>query len=404
MVISQSELEKEERDLDYAIKKARKELKPQSSFSSEFWSAAAGIENLRHQKALIQRKISTLSFPGTMAEWEKTEAAAELFQEMKATEVGETICKRQSKVLSSVDSIKKATQQSFIKLFITSSLGLGITNTGAGRRDSSQQSRFRSDLIEVYNAKHPRSEYIWCPIFGDYFPKNATTAAHLFAYKHGQETMDAIFGPTSTSELFSPRNGLLVNTSFEEVFDIGFLAIVPFLPDNPSPKELSDWASSDPKEYKVRIIDWENKNINTPINKDGSCTWRDFDGKRLEFLNHFRPRARYLYFHYCLQILRLSWRHAYDKSKVGEAIRGEIGKSYWGTTGRYLPKYMLFAFVEAIGQKWEHLIENGIEGEEKIEGDRYTLLSTATSHITQRKEDDKSDDEDDSDDDDNMDE
>ena len=84
-----------------------------------------------------------------------------------------------------------------------------------------------------------------------------------------------------------------------------------------------------------------------------------------------------------------------------------MGKSYWGTTGRYLPKYMLVALVEEIGQKWEHLIENGIEGEEKIEGDRYTLLSAATSHITltaQRNEDDKNDDEDDGDGDDDVDE
>jgi hypothetical protein len=176
---------------------------------------AAGIENLRHQKALVKRKISALSFPGAMAEWEKTEAAAELFQEIKAREVDETICKRQSKILSSVDSIKKATKRSFVRLFTTSPLGLGITSTGAGRRDPSQQSCFRSDLIKAYNVEHPvsKSEYIWCPIFCDYFPKDTMTAAHLFAYKHGQETMDAIFGPTNTPELFSPRNGLLVRTS-----------------------------------------------------------------------------------------------------------------------------------------------------------------------------------------------
>jgi hypothetical protein len=49
------------------------------------------------------------------------------------------------------------------------------------------------------------------------------------------------------SDLLVPRNYSHLRTdysesSFEEVFDIGFLAIVPFLPDNPSPKELSDWA------------------------------------------------------------------------------------------------------------------------------------------------------------------
>jgi hypothetical protein len=47
------------------------------------------------------------------------------------------------------------------------------------------------------------------------------TTSHLFAYMHGQEAMDAIFGKTETPELFSPKiNGLLI----EESFDSGKIA------------------------------------------------------------------------------------------------------------------------------------------------------------------------------------
>lgn len=137
-------------------------------------------------------------------------------------------------------------------------MGLGIMATGAGRRETSDQSKFRTDLLDAYAARHPKqplSTHIWCPVFGDYYFPTATTAAHLFAYKHGQDTMDAIFGPTEPPELFSPKNGLIVNSEFEAVFDKGLLAIVPLLPNNPSTVELNAWRNSEPKEYKIRILD-----------------------------------------------------------------------------------------------------------------------------------------------------
>jgi hypothetical protein len=62
-------------------------------------------------------------------------------------------------------------------------------------------------------------------------------------------------------------------------------------------------------------------------------------------------------------------------------IKTEMRKSFWGTTGRYLPKYMLKAFVEEIGQEWEHLVDNGCEGEEEVQGDKFTLLSTTVSQV-----------------------
>jgi hypothetical protein len=338
---------------------------------------------LQYKKVKLKHQASVDSFRGditNIAEWEKTEAAMNLFNEMRALEVEKSICDKQAEKVSTA-SREKSTQRSFIQLFTTSVVGLGITHTGAGRRDTSVQSKFRSDLLDAYGASHPnpKSEHVWCPVFGNYvYP---TTAGHLFAYKHGQDTMDAIFGPNKIPELFSPKNGLVVYTLFEKVFDVGLLAIVPQLPNNPIDTELESWRNSEPKEYKIRILDYQHEKIDTPLDSEGSLTWRDFDNKPLKFLNDFRPRARYLYFHYCLQILRISWKYAHYKGKSGEMIKTEMRKSFWGTTGRYLPKYMLKAFVEEIGQEWEHLVDNGCEGEEEVQGDRFTLLSTAVSQV-----------------------
>jgi hypothetical protein len=98
----------------------------------------------------LKHQASVDSFRGditNIAEWEKTEAAMNLFNEMRALEVEKSICDKQAEKVSTA-SREKSTQRSFIQLFTTSVLGLGITHTGAGRRDTSVQSKFRSDLLE----------------------------------------------------------------------------------------------------------------------------------------------------------------------------------------------------------------------------------------------------------------
>jgi hypothetical protein len=121
-------------------------------------------------------------------------------------------------------------------------------------------------------------------------------------------SMDAIFGQMAEPELYSPKNGLLISFTIERFF-----------------------------EYKLRIIDptWQmlSKNIcpNLPIK------WNDLDDKRLQFRTEFRPRARYLYFHYCVQVLL---RHArqQDSESAARTLKDERGKPVWGTAGRYINK------------------------------------------------------------------
>jgi hypothetical protein len=119
-----------------------------------------------------------------------------------------------------------------MKLFTTSKMGLAIKDTGAGKRNRKDQNNFRTEIINAYASRHEEQDWLWCPILGEWLHSKHTTAAHLFAYS--TYTMDAIFGKTKTPELFSARNGLLVSSLVEDIFDLGKLVLVLDLPDKPS--------------------------------------------------------------------------------------------------------------------------------------------------------------------------
>lgn len=57
--------------------------------------------------------------------------------------------------------------------------------------------------------------------------KIMTTAAHIFPWKQGQETMTKIFGEEAKHEMFSINNGLLMSTPAENKLDKGLFVIVP---------------------------------------------------------------------------------------------------------------------------------------------------------------------------------
>lgn len=270
-----------------------------------------------------------------------------------------------------------------MQLFTTSSLGLGRIKAGIGKRDANQQQKFREKLIEEYDSQHPdpKKKFLWCPILHDWQPKTNTVAAHLFARMHGQDLMDAIFGPMDSPELFSPLNGMIISNVVESVFDKGLFVIVPRLPEDSSPEQRAKWRASDPKEYKVRIIDPAHSMLDDVIQPSSDLTWRDLDGRDVKFRSNFRPRARYLYFHYCLQMLRYAWR---NENSQDERLKGELKKNFWGTPGRYVLRNQLALFVEQLGHQYEHLLEGAINGNEETQESvpDEALLVAATTQVT----------------------
>ncbi|KUJ13680.1 uncharacterized protein LY89DRAFT_736685 [Mollisia scopiformis] len=411
-------LKRGRKDLEESIKIAKKKLKVKGSFSIEFWTAKKEVADLTHEKNELHRRISIESFEGPRASWEESNAAKELFEEQKAWQLEASLAKKQIDRLTKANVSEKdrIIGRSYVGSFTTSRMGLDIQPPrvpSASKRnaESDIQSTFKTDLIKAYGAAHGEDQYdstsshVWCPILKRFFLRGEeSTAAHLFAWKHGQQAMDAIFGPMEHPELNSPRNGMLVSTVFENVWDEGFLAIVPAISDEPSPEEVEAWEKSEPKEYKIRILNLEHKlagkEIEPTLSGD-TKKWRELHGEELTFRTEFRPRARYLYFHYCLQILRFSWWEVNEKSNqlAGRAIRGEMNKKFWGTKGRYVPEYMIRAFIEEIGQDWEVEEEHGEETSEAQAETQDALLQAMVDQAAPIFEDDDDDEDEDEDED-----
>ena len=358
-------LKKRKHELTTDLSIARKPWRAHASFDLKFWSQATKIEKINLERSEVDRKISLGTFEGLESEWAKTDEAKVIFEKIKAQEQTRRICEDRVAQLKNAPP-RRSLRASFMRLFTTSTMGMAIKGTGAGSRDTSQQGNFRRTMIEVYGAKHSTEPWIWDPIIGDYLDEELIQASHLFPYMHGQDTMDAIFGKKRPEELFSPRNGLLLCTKLERYFDAGKFVIVPDIPSFQGKALVSAvkyWLEGEPREFRVRLIDPDWEKIDERLYKFKDLTFRQLDGRQLKFRTDFRPAARYLYFHYCVQMLRMCWQHSSrgKSSQAAAILQAERGKPFWGTAGRYLPRNMLLALVEEMGHEYKSVM-NGAAG------------------------------------------
>lgn len=331
------------------------------------------------------RKISLRDFlqtGGTETDWLQTPAAQEIFAALRAEETNERIYQRQADRLAHEPSdVRKCGRRAFMQLFTTSKLGLGVTTIGAGKRKRSDQLAFRQSLIKSYAVQHQKQPWLWCPVLKCWAEKGAVTAAHLFPYMHGQNMMTRIFGSTAKDDLFAPVNGIMIASAVESVFDKGFMAIVPRLPNDLSAAESSLWNNSSPKEYEIRILDYNSPHIDEEP-RQGTGTWRELDGTHVEFLNDFRPRARYVYFQYCIQVLRLAWKQQQEGKQGQKSLVTQLGAGFGGTPGKYLPRNMLLAFVEELGHDYEPLLQGALDDEPPVmDENSEALLAAAANQV-----------------------
>ena len=235
-------------------------------------------------------------------------------------------------------------------------------------------------------------------------------AAHIFPYSHGQEQMTSIFGEDARDEMFSPRNGLILPDFVELNFDNGRIAIVPDIKDLSSKSEMMRWNVSEPREYRWKIFMNSPKEfLDGPAGEDENgktFTFRQLDGRRLLFPKgcNARPRARYLYFHYCCQILRQVWK-ADAKGKLDILVQQD-GLLAWGTVGKYIASNHLRAFVDELGHQFEPLMQNAT-GEERA--DSHIMVEAIADQVllsreNQAEDDDEEDEDEEEDEDDDEDE
>ncbi len=332
------------------------------------------------QRTEIRRRISVLDFlekgANDEVDWENFDDAGMLSEQLGAERAVECLCEKQAKRIESGIDEAKTRRRTFIELFTISKLDLGISTTGAAKTPNKEQRAFRMALIKASDSRHPKHRnWLWCPILKDWVAEVEASAAHLFAYMHGQAVMNSIFGAIDPPELFSPLNGILIASEVEAAFDKGLFVIVPRFSEDASAAERSVWSLGSAKQYKIRLLDLDHPSIDEPIRPPSERTWRELDGTDVAFRSDFRPRARYLYFHHCLQVLRRSWKAKHQD----QSLKKEIGKAFWGAPGRYLPRSMLIPFIEELGHEFEQLME-GANEDSAAEPDP-TFLAALTSQF-----------------------
>ncbi|KAJ5443625.1 uncharacterized protein N7458_007497 [Penicillium daleae] len=349
-------LKKRKIAIEGQIKDETRGWRARASFDMVFWTQAVKIEELEIKHHELARKISICKSGVSETQWSDTPEAQRIFEQTNASNQRKRSYEKRIKELSNQRGSIRA---SFMKLFTTSKLGLDIATTGSGKRSSEEQSKFRQALIDSYQVRQPGTGYLWCPIMRAYIDSDMVVAGHLFPWKHGQH--------------------------IEKVFDNGKMAIVPYISESTSfcLDNIKSWITSKQREYQVKILDPKWDRLDSRIYSFNPLTFRDLDGRKLHFLSSFRPAARYLYFHYCIQVLRLAWQHSEAKSprKAADALKDENGKPYWGTPGRYLPKNMLLAFVEELGHEYKSLLDGA--GSNK-KGDSDFLLDIAANQVKSR--------------------
>ena len=154
----------------------------------------------------------------------------------------------------------------------------------------------------------------------------------------------------------------------EERFRKGMFVIVPSTKDESS-SEIGEWHASNPKKYKIRVIDRNAFKMTRLPPGYLNMRWNDLDGRELEFRSNHRPRAQYLYFHYCVAMLRRSWHHPEHKTLLND----RLGKRFWNTPGPYLRRQLLLGFT--METKHDGVLEGAVAGGKDDEPDFVALAA-----------------------------
>lgn len=331
-----------------------------SDFCSSYWLAHSEVVGKQIARTQVERKISIQSLADSSSEqmkaWYKTEAAIDSNKKESALHTQKRLLIKQAERVTSDRQSTIESRRCFMHILTRCPNGLGVVG---GRRDTTVQGNFRKELTIPQKAEHPMFETmtsLWCPIIGDWVHKSMTTAPRIFPWKQGQETMTKIFGQEAKHEMFSINNGLLMSTNAENRMDKDLFVIVPCANDE-SEKDVREWHLSHPKKNKIRVFDKNHKEMLEVIpGSNPKTNWAQLDGRKLQFLSDHQPRARYLYYAYCVTMLR----RAHHQVEHEHILKNLLGRKFWGTPGPYLRKAY---FAGVCGGDWSRrLIGRGRGG------------------------------------------
>ena len=234
---------------------------------------------------------------------------------------------------------------SYAGTFALSPLGWSFQKLTLGARSNSIHNNFRRNTLQACNAVHAQnSGQVWCPVSRQWIGLEASIAAHIFPYRHGQHLMDEIFD--TRGEMFGEKNGLILSSGMNRLFDRGFIAFVPSLEDEHHGDAPRTWTQN-AKAYVIKVF---NKNAEPMkrvlINGEWQGkTYAELDGCELLFRSGHRPRARYLFYHYSYCLYRKIIREGHCATR-DRAISDAFGTLFWH--GQFLDTHYLRGYCKEL--------------------------------------------------------
>ncbi|KAK0706929.1 hypothetical protein B0T26DRAFT_728620, partial [Lasiosphaeria miniovina] len=140
-----------------------------------------------------------------------------------------------------------------------------------------------------------------------------------------------------------------------------------------------DWETTFPRGYRITVLDVTPSTMQEvvflkEVYKLEFENLAGLHGRRLQFLNEARPRARYMWWTFLSAITQLTWKGSV--ASPNSLVQKEVlkGTRYWGTYGRYVKKNLLLGFVNEIGHEVSSIAESIMEHAIEEEGGSANLV------------------------------
>ncbi|KAK1505468.1 hypothetical protein CABS01_00936 [Colletotrichum abscissum] len=379
----------------------RKRLKPSTSHDSQFWKDCANHEGLKAYRVGVEAHLEFLDSKAKgrtkdWGEWIDSQNGQTFEVRHLAHQQRIGLLSKQAESMRA-DSLNTRIRDKLVELFVSSKLGLDATSAGIGSRRSTDQQKFKKKMLNAYCPKslRPSRDSVWEPVLHKWVETPLCKAAHLYPWSQ-LHSMDLIFGSEGPRDIFSPKNGLILHTKIEWALDHGVIAIVPDVdldPKNPDfpledqeerEERLRNWENGNVKDYKVIVVDKDHERAKELQNLGGDfITLNDLHGRKLEFLNGFRPRARYIWWQFYSSITKASWKMKALGQEDRDLMQKEILKAtrFWGSPGPYVTEGILSSFAKTIGHSVESL-HDSMAGKGDTEADD-AALAALTAQATE---------------------
>ena len=171
-------------------------------------------------------------------------------------------------------------------------------------------------------------------------------AMPIFPAMHGKQGMRHVFG--MDSEVWSPTNGLLIDSRTRKRFRLGLIAAIPRKPLTFG--KDGDVNSTDERDYELRIFSPGHRLqkrliYSGPGFRYMEQRWYHIEGVKLSFGEKLRPDPRFLYYHYlyCLYC-EMQRRREDGRSKLKI---DEKDMRRWGEGHGFIPAELLEDFALA---------------------------------------------------------